>query len=94
MAENIPVPAEVVRQMAIEASDEIRRHRDEGRPATARSIHESVSVALSKSRNKDGEFVSIDPSIVSELTAESASNPEIWQYTDAAEVFLEQYDIW
>lgn len=92
MAQNIPVPAEVVRQMATEASDEIHRHRDAGRKASARSLENDISEAFSSLEGKDGEFVSIDGSVVSTLAA--ASTTDVPSYVDSATVFLEQYDVW
>lgn len=92
MAQNIPVPAEVVRQIATSASEDIHRHRSEGRKATARSMEENISKALYALNGQDGEFISIDATVVSNLTA--ASTNRVPSYADAARVYLEQYNIW
>jgi len=71
MSENIAVPAEVVRQMATEASENVLVHRREGRKATARYLQKHISEAFEAASGKDGEFVSISGRAVSSLDAES-----------------------
>jgi hypothetical protein len=92
MAEEIPVPAEAARQLAIEASKEITRHREEGRKATARSLEREVAEVFNALEGKDGEFVSLSSSAVSSITAESSMRSI--EYAECARVFLEQYDVW
>jgi len=93
MAEEIPVPAEAARQLAIESSKQISRHREEGRKATARSIEENVADVFNSLDGKDGEFVSLDSSTLSSITAEGTTSAGI-EYVDCARAFLEQYDVW
>lgn len=92
MSQNIPVPAEVVRQMATSAANEIPRHREEGRKATARDLERKVGEAYSSLEGKDGEFVSINATVVSSLAA--AATIDAPAYTQSAKVFLEQYGVW
>lgn len=92
MAQNIPVPAEVVRQMAIEASDEIDAARERGHRHTAESLEKHISTAFAALDGKDGEYVSIDGSAVAALA--SRSTTEVPKYTRAATVYLEKYGIW
>jgi len=92
MAEEIPVPAEAARQLAIESSKEISRHREEGRKATARNLEQHVAEVFDSLDGKDGEFVSLSSSTVSSITAESSLRSI--EYADCARVFLEQYDVW
>jgi|APHM01.1.fsa_nt_gi hypothetical protein len=92
MAEDIAVPAEVVRQIATEAADEVHYHRQEGRKAYARSLEDDIAEAFAALEGKDGEFVSIDGSVVSALTAEAVI--EAPDYAEAARTFLKQYNVW
>lgn len=92
MSQDVPIPAEAARQLAIEASQKIDYHRDEGRKATARRLEEQTGEVLSSLNGQDGEFVSIDGSIISSLAAEASI--EARAYSDCARVFLEQYDVW
>jgi hypothetical protein len=92
MSENIAVPAEVVRQMATEASENVLVHRREGRKATAQYLQKHISEAFEAASGKDGEFVSISGRAVSSLAAETCT--EVPSYFKTAEIFLEQYDVW
>jgi hypothetical protein len=93
MAENIAVPAAVLRQLAKNAVEGVATHRANDRPFTADRIQDHIRKAFDSAGDKDGEFVSIDGSVVSSLTAEACGNaPE--QYLKASEVFLHQYNVW
>jgi len=92
MAEEIPVPAEAARQLAIESSKEISRHREQGRKATARNLEQHVAEVFDSLEGKDGEFVSLDARTLSSITAEGTF--EAVEYAECARVFLEQYDVW
>jgi|APHM01.1.fsa_nt_gi hypothetical protein len=92
MAQQIPVPAEVVRQIATEASDSVTDLREKGYYASAERREQQVAKAFDALDGRDGEFVSISSRVVSSLTAEATN--EVPDYAEAARVFLEQYGIW
>jgi hypothetical protein len=92
MKGNIPIPAEVARQMATEAADNIHQHRENGYKATASRLSQAVSEALEASADKDGEYVSLHATTVSKLAA--ASTTDVPSYAQAARVYLEQYGVW
>jgi len=92
MAEEIPVPAEAARQLAIESSKEITKAREDGRKHTARRLERQVAEVFDSLEGKDGEFVSLDARTLSSITAEGTF--EAVEYAECARVFLEQYDVW
>ncbi len=92
MAEEIPVPAEAARQLAIEASKEIPEHRAHGRYGSAERLEKRVAEVFHALDGKDGEFVSISSRALSSITA--AGTQGAVTYAECARVFLEQYDVW
>jgi hypothetical protein len=90
--DNIPVPAESIRQLAISAAEEVAKHREAGRKASAQRLERHISEAFDAVRGKDGEFVSINEMAVSSLAAEGCI--DTFDHADAAEVYLEKYGVW
>lgn len=96
--DNIPVPAESLRQLAEGATAEVRDARERGHKHTARSLQVDIADALEAAAGKDGEYASVSAGTVSSLAAAGVGTdsdaPEAWRHSDAAEVYLEQYGVW
>jgi len=91
MEKTIPVPAESIRQVAIDATEEIGEQREANRKNLASSIERDIGTVLSETAGKDGEFVSLSASTVSNLMAFSEN---FTHHADATRHYLEQYKIW
>jgi hypothetical protein len=92
MEGDVPVPAESLRQLAIAATDEVDRHREQGRKSSADALERRIARAFKSLDGKDGEFVAVSPRVLSSLTAAGVTGA--WDHADAAQVFLEKYGVW
>jgi len=94
--DEIPVPAHSLRTLAQGATDSIQRHREAGRKASARSAENAVAEVMDAVQGKDGEFASVNGSVVSTIAAEGISGdaPDVLRHTQAVEVYLEKYGVW
>jgi len=92
MARNIPIPAETARQIATQATEDIHRHREAGRKATAKALEHQIGEVLDALDGKDGEFVSLSASTVSTLVSES--HLDVPEYAEGARVYLKKYGVW
>lgn len=92
MTQDVPIPAEAARQIAIEASNKIDDHRSADRKATARRLEEQVSTVMASLEGRDGEYVSVEGTALASLTAEATI--EAGDYSKTARHYLEQYNVW
>ena len=93
MSDNIPVPAEALRQVASSATEEVSAARERGHKSTARRTERAISEAYAALDGQDGEYVSIDGTMLSTLTG-AANISEVGGYNDCCRQYLEQYDVW
>ena len=94
--ETIPVPAESIRRMTENATQEVREARADGRRYTANDLQRAISEALEAAEGNDGEFVSIRASTAATLAAfgQSRDVPDSRRHCDAVSHYLEQYGHW
>ena len=93
MSDNIPVPAEALRQVASSATEEVSAARKRGHKSTARSVERNLSEAYRALDGNDGEYVSVSASAVATLTA-AANYREVGDYSNCCRHDLEQYNYW
>jgi len=93
MSDNIPVPAEALRQVASSATKEVSAARERGHMSTARMTERGLGEAYSALDGNDGEYVSVSASAVSRLTA-AADYHEVGDYRNCCRHYLEQYNYW
>ena len=93
MSDNISVPAEALRQVASSATEEVSAARERGHKATARATELELSEAYRALDGNGGEYVSVNASTVSRLTA-AANRREVGEYCDCCRHYLEQYNYW
>ena len=93
MSDNIPVPAEALRQVASSATKEVSAARERGHDATARHVERDLSKAYRALDGNDGEYVSVSASAVSTL-ASAADYREVGDYSNCCRHYLEQYNYW
>ena len=93
MADKVPVPAEALRQVASSATKEVAAARERGHTATAWETEKAVSEAFDALDGNDGEYVSIDGTKLSSLTAASTVS-DVRGYRECCRHYLEQYDVW
>ena len=93
MSDNIPVPAEALRQVASSATEEVSAARERGHKSTARRTERKLSEAYRALDGNDGEYVSVSASTVSTLAA-AADYREVGEYSSCCRHYLEQYNYW
>ena len=93
MSDNIPVPAEALRQVASSATEEVSAARERGHKSTARHVERDLSKAYRALDGNDGEYVSVSASAVSTLAA-AADQREVGEYSSCCRHYLEQYNHW
>ena len=93
MSDNIPVPAEALRQVASSATEEVSAARERGHKSTASSVERNLSEAYRALEGNDGEYVSVSASALSTLTVASDYS-EVGDYRTCCRHYLEQYNYW
>jgi hypothetical protein len=91
---NMVVPAETLRRLVSDIDEEIERQKGKGNNSLARGLERSTASAYANLESKDGEFVPINGSELSKLTAFAPYNARTEKYHDGARSMLEHYGVW
>lgn len=89
--QQVPIPAASLREICYGASEQIDYLRKQNHIHTVERVERLVEEGLELAEGKDGEFVSIDSTSLSTLTAKSVL------HTDESSVgthYLYQYGVW
>jgi hypothetical protein len=90
MAQDVPIPAESLRQLTTAAENEIENLRENDLNASARKLERTIPKFLALAEGKDGEFVSVDATDLATVTADASFHTD----TSVARQYLEQYNVW
>jgi len=88
--QNVPIPAESLRQLCEIAESEVEHLQSIGCPNSAEQSERFIEYALDLAEGKDGEYVSISGRKLSTLAADAGGT----EPSACARTYLEQYNVW